>query len=80
MAFRNNGVIVTHWLLNLGAIYFSAYSRYFSGKEVKPSLSELSNYTDLVVIDKRPANGCKEESLLVSGTNLMGCRLPRLSS
>lgn len=77
VAFRSNGIIDTHWLLNLGAVYLSAYSQYFSEKEAKPSLSELSKYTDLVVVDKRRARGCKEESLLVSGTNIMGCSIAK---
>ena len=44
---------------------------------MKPAVSELLKCTDLVVIDKRRAIGCKEESLLVSGTNLMGCSIAK---
>ena len=72
-----NGVVDEHWLLHLGTVYLSAYSQYFSEKGVKPSISELTKYTDLVVVDKRQTRGCRDESLFVSGTNIIGCSISK---
>lgn len=77
VAFQSKGAIHKHWLLNLGTVHFAAYSQYFSEKCVKSAVSELSKYTDLVVVDKRQTKGCKDESMFVSGTNVIGCSISK---
>ena len=77
VAFWNNWAIDNIWLLNLGLIYFSAYSQYFSEKGVEPATSELAKYEDLIIIDKGQTEGCREESLFVSGANIMGCSVSK---
>ena len=69
----HSGGVDASWLSNLSAVYSSAYSQFFSEQGVSSFPKELSKYAELVFIDKRTPHGCEEESLLISGTNLLGC-------
>ena len=68
VAFWNNGVIDKIWLLNLGSVYFSAYSQYFFEKGVTPATSELVKYEDLIIIEK--------DKLKVAGKRASSCQAP----
>ena len=68
------------WLLNLGSVYFSVYSQCFSEKGVKPAISELSKYEDLIIMDKDKLKVVRKRASLCEVVTLWDVVFPRLLS
>lgn len=63
----------TCWLLYLSNPYFPAYAQMFDSIEMRPSAQALAKMTNLVIIDRRRRANNKAQTLLVGGTNILGC-------